>query len=26
MADLDEVRQYFHLDKVALLGHLWGTV
>jgi proline iminopeptidase len=26
MADLDEVRQHFHLDKVALLGHSWGTV
>jgi proline iminopeptidase len=26
MADLDEVRDHFHLDKVALLGHSWGTV
>jgi len=26
MADLDRVRQYFHLDKVTLLGHSWGTV
>jgi proline iminopeptidase len=26
MADLDEVRQHFHLDKVAVLGHSWGTV
>jgi proline iminopeptidase len=24
--DLDKVRQYFHLDKVVLLGHSWGTV
>jgi proline iminopeptidase len=26
MADLDEVREYFHLDTVVLLGHSWGTV
>ena len=26
MADLDEVRDHFHLDKVVLLGHSWGTV
>jgi proline iminopeptidase len=26
MADLDEVRAHFHLDKVVLLGHSWGTV
>ena len=26
MTDLDEVRQHFHLDKVVLLGHSWGTV
>jgi proline iminopeptidase len=26
MADLDQVRAYFHLEKVALLGHSWGTV
>lgn len=26
MADLDEVRKHFHLDKVVLLGHSWGTV
>jgi proline iminopeptidase len=26
MADLDEVREHFHLDKVVLLGHSWGTV
>lgn len=26
MADLDQVRDHFHLDKVALLGHSWGTV
>ena len=26
MADLDEVREHFHLDKVLLLGHSWGTV
>jgi proline iminopeptidase len=24
--DLDKVRQYFHLDSTALLGHSWGTV
>jgi proline iminopeptidase len=26
MDDLDKVRQHFHLDKVVLLGHSWGTV
>jgi proline iminopeptidase len=26
MADLDEVREHFHLDRVVLLGHSWGTV
>ena len=26
MADLAEVREHFHLDKVVLLGHSWGTV
>jgi proline iminopeptidase len=26
MADLDAVREHFHLEKVALLGHSWGTV
>ena len=26
MADLDQVREHFHLDKVILLGHSWGTV
>ena len=26
LADLDKVRQYFHLDSVVLLGHSWGTV
>ena len=25
-ADIEEVRQYFHLDAVVLLGHSWGTV
>ena len=24
-ADIEEVRQYFHLDAVVLLGHSWGT-
>jgi len=24
--DLDKVRQHFHLDAVALLGHSWGAV
>jgi len=24
--DLDRVRQYFHLESCALLGHSWGTV
>ena len=26
MADIDEVREHFHLDKVVLLGHSWGAV
>jgi len=26
MADLDQVRKHFRLDKVVLLGHSWGTV
>jgi len=26
MDDLDKVREHFHLDKVDLLGHSWGTV
>ena len=26
IADIDKVRQYFHLDSVTLLGHSWGTV
>jgi proline iminopeptidase len=26
MADLDQVREHFRLDKVVLLGHSWGTV
>jgi len=26
ISDLDQVRQYFHLDSVVLLGHSWGTV
>jgi len=26
MADLDQVREHFHLDKTVLLGHSWGTV
>lgn len=26
LADLDEVREHFHLDKVVLLGHSWGAV
>jgi proline iminopeptidase len=26
MADLDAVREHFHLEKVVLLGHSWGTV
>ena len=26
IADVDKVRQYFHLDSVVLLGHSWGTV
>src|SRR5215471_1921130 len=26
VADLDQVREHFHLKKVVLLGHSWGTV
>jgi proline iminopeptidase len=26
IADLEKVRQYYHLDSVVLLGHSWGTV
>jgi proline iminopeptidase len=26
IADIDKVRQHFHLDSVVLLGHSWGTV
>ncbi|MBZ5654748.1 MAG: alpha/beta fold hydrolase [Acidobacteriia bacterium] len=26
IADLEKVRQYFHLDSVVLLGHSWGAV
>jgi proline iminopeptidase len=26
IADIEKVRQYFHLDSVNLLGHSWGTV
>lgn len=26
MDDLDNVRQYFHLESAVLLGHSWGTV
>jgi proline iminopeptidase len=26
MADLDDVRKHFHLNKVVLLGHSWGAV
>ena len=26
IADMEKVRQYFHLDSVVLLGHSWGTV
>jgi proline iminopeptidase len=26
IADIERVRQYFHLDSVVLLGHSWGTV
>jgi proline iminopeptidase len=26
VADIERVRQYFHLDSVTLLGHSWGTV
>lgn len=26
LADLDAIRKHFHLDKVILLGHSWGTV
>jgi len=25
IADIEKVRQYFHLDSVVLLGHSWGT-
>src|SRR5215475_9204988 len=25
IADLDKVRQYFHLDRTAILGHSWGA-
>src|SRR5579871_5322319 len=26
MDDIDQVREYFHLESPALLGHSWGTV
>jgi proline iminopeptidase len=26
LADIEKVRQYYHLDSVVLLGHSWGTV
>jgi len=26
VADIEKVRQYFHLDTVTVLGHSWGTV
>jgi len=26
IADLEKVRQYYHLDSVVLLGHSWGAV
>lgn len=26
IADLEKVRQYFHLESLTLLGHSWGTV
>ena len=26
LADLDQVRQHFHLESAALLGHSWGAV
>jgi proline iminopeptidase len=26
IANMEKVRQYFHLDSVVLLGHSWGTV
>jgi proline iminopeptidase len=26
IADIEKVRQHFHLDSVVLLGHSWGTV
>lgn len=26
LADVDAVREYFHLDSLILLGHSWGTV
>jgi proline iminopeptidase len=25
IADIDAVREYFHLDRVVLMGHSWGT-
>ena len=26
IADIEKIRQYYHLDSVVLLGHSWGTV
>lgn len=26
IADIEQVRQHFHLDRVTLLGHSWGVV
>jgi len=26
IADIEKVRQYYHLDSMVLLGHSWGTV
>jgi proline iminopeptidase len=26
IADIEKVRQYYHVDSVVLLGHSWGTV
>ncbi|HSK45720.1 MAG TPA: alpha/beta fold hydrolase [Candidatus Binatia bacterium] len=26
IADIEKVRQYYHLDSLVLLGHSWGTV
>ena len=26
IADIEKVRQYYHLDSVVFLGHSWGTV